>query len=95
MLFVPVLALLSFATPAVAQEASGNAPAAASDKAKKDKNDPNKVVCRSVGGTGSLIVGRTECHTRAEWQQASREARETLNGRGGTVPNMPKPGGGN
>ncbi|MDQ0249315.1 biopolymer transport protein ExbD [Sphingomonas kyeonggiensis] len=96
MRFVTALTLLALAAPVAAQEApvySGQASAPA--KAKKSKNDPDKVICRSVASTGSLIVGRSECHTRAEWEQLTRETREALRGRGATVPAPPiRPGGG-
>ncbi|MDB5703522.1 MAG: hypothetical protein JWN66_638 [Sphingomonas bacterium] len=68
-------ALSSFAlTPSVATD--------------KKPEDPNKKICRRYATTGSILGGKMECHTRAEWASidqvnadASRRAvsRVTLN----------------
>lgn len=94
MRYLSVLALIALSAPAFAQE-TPSAPAAATGKAKKDKDDPNKVVCRNVGSTGSLLLSRSECHTRAEWRQLSEDTRDAMRSRGSTVPAPPvRPGGG-
>ncbi|WP_137864519.1 MULTISPECIES: hypothetical protein [unclassified Sphingomonas] len=62
MRFVPVLALLALATPALAhQDADG----AADKKAASEKK-----ICRAVVATGS-IMSKRECHTKAEWDAMS------------------------
>ncbi len=62
MRFVPVLALLVLATPALAhQDADGGA----DKKAKAEKK-----ICRALVSTGS-IMGKRECHTKAEWDAMS------------------------
>lgn len=72
MRFVPVLALLALATPALAhQDADGGAD-------KKPKAE--KKICRALISTGS-IVGKRECRTKAEWDamsDRSTNAREKL-----------------
>jgi len=94
MRFIPVLALLALATPALAQE-TPVVPTAAAGKAKKGEDDPDKVICRNVGSTGSLLFSRSECHTRAEWRQLSEDTRDAMRSRGSTVPAPPvRPGGG-
>ncbi|MEP9358217.1 hypothetical protein [Sphingomonas sp. KR3-1] len=69
MRFVPVLALFALSVPAFAQET----PAPAPQTAKPGKNDPNRMVCRSVATTGSILGGRKECHTKAEWDNAAEK----------------------
>jgi len=77
-------ALLILATPVLAQEQqaidaadTGAKPA----KAKKDKNDPNRVICKRVGQTGTMLGGKQECHTKAEWDKVTEDSRRTLEGR--------------
>ena len=48
------VALTAIATPALAQQ-SAEAP------------KPEKKVCRAVATTGSILGGKRECHTKAEW----------------------------
>jgi hypothetical protein len=58
MRFVPVLALLALATPALAHQ----------DADKKAASE--KKICRAVVATGS-IMSKRECHTKAEWDAMS------------------------
>jgi hypothetical protein len=63
MRFVSTIGLLLLAAPLAAQEA---APA----PAKKEKK-----ICRSVAATGSILGGKRQCHTKAEWDAISDQAR--------------------
>ena len=41
--------------------------------------DPNEVICKSQPPpTGSRLGGRTECHTRDQWDQRMREQQRML-----------------
>ena len=55
-------------------------PAAAQDKPveKPGKNDPNKVICRTVKSSASRLGGQRECHTKAEWDRATAQNGETV-----------------
>ncbi|RYD45824.1 MAG: hypothetical protein EOP60_20060 [Sphingomonadales bacterium] len=63
MRFVPFLALMAFASPSFAQDSA--APASKADKK----------VCRMTAQTGSILGGKRECHTKAEWAAISERAR--------------------
>lgn len=56
---------------------AAGAQTAATD-AKKDKNDPNRVICRSVESTGSRLGKKKECHTAAEWAEAQAISRRDV-----------------
>ena len=56
MRLVSVLALLAFAVPAIAQETPPEKPA-------------EKKICRAVQTTGTILGGKRECHTKAEWDK--------------------------
>jgi hypothetical protein len=62
MRFVPFLALIALASPALAQD---NAAAA-----KKEKK-----ICRMVSATGSILGGKRACHTKEEWAAISERSR--------------------
>ena len=64
MRFVPFLALLALAAPAAAQDG----PSAGT--AKKEKK-----ICRAVATTGSILGGKRQCHTKAEWDAISEQSR--------------------
>ena len=63
MRFVPFLALLALASPVHAQD-TGAQPKKAEKK-----------ICRSMGQTGSILGGKRECHTKAEWEAIAERAR--------------------
>jgi hypothetical protein len=60
--------------PAAAPAAPA-APAAA--PAPKGKNDPDKVVCRTILPTGTRLGGTRVCHTQAEWADITRDSQRT------------------
>ncbi|MBC9034071.1 hypothetical protein IAG41_16910 [Sphingomonas sp. JC676] len=62
MRFVSLLALLTVAAPALAQEAPAQQTAAPTADQTKD----DKPICRRQAVTGSNFFKR-ECHTKAEW----------------------------
>lgn len=63
--FILCLALLAPSLPALA------GPTAADDGAR----NPDKVVCKKEGETGSLIKRRKTCMTVAEWREYYAKAR--------------------
>lgn len=58
-----LLAVLALASPAIAQT---------QNEAKKA--DPDRQICRRVMATGTILGGKKECHTKAEWAQISGRA---------------------
>lgn len=69
MRFVSFVALLALAAPAVAQDAPA-------EKPKEEKK-----ICRSIIATGSIMGGKRECHTKAEWATISDRSRGDLENR--------------
>jgi hypothetical protein len=74
-----------FATLALSCLMLSSTPAFAKDE--KPEN-PDKKICRRYATTGSILGGKPQCHTRAEWETIDREnsdavrrtaARVTLN----------------
>jgi hypothetical protein len=63
MRLVSLCAVLVVATPAIAQD--GSTPVA----------QPEKKICRSFATTGSILGGKRECHTKAEWAAISERSR--------------------
>jgi hypothetical protein len=72
MRFVPVLALLALSTPAVAQDSG----------AKVDKNSPDRVICKRIQATGTILGAKKECRTKAEWNIVEERARLNREGAG-------------
>ena len=52
---------------------------AAIDHKKDDRNDPNKVICHTNQETGSRTRVNRVCHTRAEWDELSRNTQKSIN----------------
>ena len=71
MRFVSLLALLTVAAPALAQQAAVPQTTPTTEQAKEDKP-----ICRRQAVTGSNFAKR-ECHTKAEW--AEIHARDAAN----------------
>jgi hypothetical protein len=71
----------AFAIVALSCLAFSSAPAIAKD----DKPvDPDKKICRRTEATGSIIGGKRQCHTRAEWKtidDANSEAAQRFSDR--------------
>ncbi|WP_174287134.1 hypothetical protein [Sphingomonas bacterium] len=40
---------------------------------EKKPVDPNKKICRQSEVTGSIMMGKSVCHTAAEWAQVDRQ----------------------
>ncbi|HYI64188.1 MAG TPA: hypothetical protein VEW71_04815 [Allosphingosinicella sp.] len=40
-----------------------------------DADDPNRTICRTIASTESRLARTRVCKTRAEWEQARRNAR--------------------
>jgi hypothetical protein len=64
MRLVSFCALLVLAAPAVAQDA------------QPEKPKEEKKTCRSIMTTGSILGGKRECHTKAEWAAISDHSRQ-------------------
>ncbi|MES2988250.1 MAG: hypothetical protein V4808_10120 [Pseudomonadota bacterium] len=62
MRFVPFFALIALASPSFAQDKPASPP-----KEKK--------ICRQVATTGSILGGKRECHTKAEWAAIAERSR--------------------
>lgn len=43
-------------------------------------HDPNRVICHDRIATGSRLAYARDCHTRAEWDMITKEARDYING---------------
>ena len=73
-------ALLMQATDAPATAAGGTPapPAAAKPAVTKTAADPNEMICHNQPVTGSRLIKTKVCHTRAEWDQASRDTQQTV-----------------
>ena len=69
-----LLLVIASAMTVPAGAASPSAQSQPSAKAAKEAPRAEKVVCRSINTTGSLIASDRVCKTRAEWD---READET------------------
>jgi hypothetical protein len=86
MRFVPVVALLVLAAPAMAQDQSSASAAPAKEK---------KLCRASEASTGSIMPAKRICHTKAEWAQIDRAQtmqNETRQRRDGSAPLRPDAG---
>jgi hypothetical protein len=62
--------LLLFVSPALADPDTTSTP---------QQPDPNnRVICKEIEVTGSLLPGPRICHTKAEWDQISHESQQNL-----------------
>ena len=52
---------------------SDQAPTAAKPVAPAVAADPDKVICKTIGETGSRLGGKRECKPRAEWERIAAE----------------------
>ena len=70
-----LLALTSAALlPAAHGFAQSQAPRQATDSDEGD--DPDRVICRRSVDTGSLVKGRRQCFTRAQWDRIAEAAQK-------------------
>ena len=60
--------------PVPAEPATQPAPA----HAAKNSHDPNQVICKREQQIGSRLGGQQNCHTRADWEQMSRDSAATM-----------------
>lgn len=63
-------------TPAVAQTSQDGGASKAT--AAAGKNDPNRVVCRSIESTGSRLRKERQCMTLGEWAVLNAQNRRDL-----------------
>lgn len=102
-----VLALLGAAglwAAAAAAAQAGGSPLANKDQAQTAASSPpakldpqDRVTCREEERTGSILGGKRECHTRREWDEMSKQAKDWMDGAGRVqnqnMNNPNKPGG--
>ncbi len=74
MRFVSLLAALVLATPAIAQDGA------------KTEQPKERQICRMVQETGTILGGKKECHTKAEWARISDRDRTDRENRQRTNP---------
>ena len=56
--------------------------AAAEQKPKDSRSDPNKVICHTDQETGSRTRVNRVCHTRAEWDELQQNVQKGINDMG-------------
>jgi hypothetical protein len=70
MRFVSLIpALILAATPALAQQTPAAMPA-------PDAKAAERKICRKVETTGTILGGKRECHTKAEWARMNEDQRD-------------------
>jgi len=75
-LMVSLAGVALIATPAVAVVTpDGQATAAVQDK---DKNDPNRMICRTIESTGSRLRKERQCMSAAEWTVLNAQNRRDV-----------------
>ena len=79
LLALMVLASAAAAGAADPDKSDDSKPAALDHKPKSDRNDPNKVICHTNQQTGSRTRVNRVCHTRAEWEELSRNMQKSIN----------------
>lgn len=67
--YLALIATAGLSIAANAQEADHN---------KADKNDPNKLICRSEPVLGSRLAKNKRCMTKAQWDEDRRQNRLQL-----------------
>ena len=66
------------AVSAIAQDSSPDV--------SKSRQDPNRLICRSMPVIGSLAKRERRCYTRAEWERFAQGARKQTEQLQGTLP---------
>ena len=75
----PVVIISSVALLAGAAAMADPPAAAGTDTvAKSRKADPNRMICRTLDGSGSRLERQRACHTAAEWAELRRETRASI-----------------
>ncbi|HEX8233235.1 MAG TPA: hypothetical protein VF559_07820 [Caulobacteraceae bacterium] len=76
---ISAAAVLALAGQAAAQSAAAPAAPAAPARAVKAKNDPNRMVCKTIPVTGTRFTKST-CRTKQEWDdKAARDKQDLIN----------------
>ena len=64
-----------------AETSSPPAPTAGAKVAKaSDKNDPDKIICKTEDTTGTRLGAKRVCHTRSEWAEMHRITQQSVEG---------------
>lgn len=53
-------------------------PAGGDASLKANKSDPNRLICRTLEGSGSRLERQRACHTAAEWAELRRQTRASI-----------------
>ena len=53
-------------------------PPAGDPALKARKDDPNRMICRTLEGSGSRLERQRACHTAAEWTELRRQTRASI-----------------
>ena len=53
-------------------------PAAGDPALKARKDDPNRMICRTMEGSGSRLERQRACHTAAEWAELRRQTQANI-----------------
>lgn len=67
---------LSLATLAMIPAAHGFAQSRSNAQTEEIEGDHQKLICRRSVETGSLVKGRRECFTRAQWERIAESAQK-------------------
>ena len=59
-------------TPVILIAMLAGTDAAAADKPRSPRSDPNRMICKNTDEPGSRIQRRKVCHTAAEWAERKR-----------------------
>jgi hypothetical protein len=52
--------------------------AAADSPNATSKDDPTRMICRTISDTGDKLRRERACHTAAEWRELRRQTREAI-----------------
>ena len=57
---------------------AGGAASAATKPKKADRDDPNKLICKTLEESGQKLRRTRACHTAAEWRELQRQTRAAI-----------------
>jgi len=70
-----VMRLTTIGVVALASAAVAVGQGGSSSGRQANTKDPEQIVCRRIADSSSLVGGRRECRTRANWERIAQEAR--------------------
>jgi hypothetical protein len=69
---------LSIAALVAGAGALAQPPAGGNTGLTASKSDPNRLICRTLDGSGSRLERQRACHTAAEWAEIRRQTRQAI-----------------